>query len=70
MGTKTKLKGIHLVVDHPVIGQFVARKITDPKQLADDTFIDRTVNNLIRMLRKKHIWPDCEPTVHCKRIEE
>lgn len=66
----TKLKEIHLVVTHPVIGQFIARKITDPKQLADDTFIDRTVNNLERMLQKKHSWPDCAPAVFCKRIEE
>jgi hypothetical protein len=66
----TKLKEIHLVVTHPVIGQFIARKITDPEQLADDTFIDRTVANLERMLAKKHSWPDCEPAVFCKRIEE
>lgn len=66
----TKLKEIHLVVTHPVIGQFIARKITDPGQLEDDTYIDRTVANLERMLAKKHSWPDCEPAVFCKRIEE
>ena len=68
----TKLKAIHLVVTHPDIGQFIARKITDPEQLADDTYIDRSVANLERMLKNKHDWSKSgvEPAVFCKRIEE
>ena len=60
---------IWLVVTHPVVGQFVARKITDPELLADDAWIDRTVNTLIGKLAREHSWPDCEPTVFCKRIK-
>jgi len=65
-----RLKEIHLVVTHPALGQFVARKITERGQLDDDTYIDRTVNNLENMLAKKYNWPDCTPAVFCKRIEE
>lgn len=64
------LKEIHLVVTHPQLGQFVARKITDPKQLNDDTYIDRTVNNLERQLANRGGWGSCTPAVFCKRIEE
>ena len=61
---------IHFVVTHPVIGQFVARKITEKEELDDDTFIDRAVNMLTRTLKKKHSWPDCEPAVFCKRLKD
>ena len=64
------IKEIHLVVKHPQVGQFIARKITDPEQLNDDTFIDRTVNNLERQLKNKGGWGDCPPAVFCRRIEE
>jgi hypothetical protein len=60
---------LHLVVTHPVIGQFVAQKITDPKKLKDDTFIDRTVNMLERTLKRKHSWPDCDPVIFTRRIK-
>lgn len=69
--TKEKrLKELHLVVTHPVVGQFVARKITDPELVNDHTYVDRAVNNLERILAKKHSWPDCDPVIFCKRIEE
>jgi len=64
------IKEIHLVVTHPVLGQFIAKKITDPEELENHTFIDRTVNMLESKLRKEHNWPDCAPVVFCKRIEE
>jgi hypothetical protein len=66
----TDFDELHLVVTHPVLGQFVAKKITDPKKLADHTYIDRTVNNLERTLRKRHSWPDCEPTVFVRRFRD
>jgi hypothetical protein len=66
----TEYDELHLVVTHPVLGQFVARKITDPEKLADDTYIDRTVNNLERMLTKKHSWPDCEPAIFTRRFKD
>jgi len=64
------IKEIWLVVTHPVLGQFVARKITDPEDVKNDTYIDRTVNILERKLKNEHSWPDCDPAVFCKRIEE
>jgi hypothetical protein len=65
---KRNFDEIHLVVTHPVLGQFIARKITDPEKLADDTYIDRTVNTLERTLSRKHSWPDCEPAVFTRRF--
>jgi len=62
------IKEIHLVVTHPMIGQFVARKITDPEKVADDTYIDRTVNSLEGELMRKGGWDDYPPAVFCKRI--
>ena len=64
------IKEIHLVVTHPQLGQFIARKITDPEKLKDDTYIDRTVNNLERQLKNKGGWFGCAPAVFCKRIED
>lgn len=64
------IKEIRLVVVHPVLGRFVARKITDPKVLNNDAAIDRTVNLLQRKLAKEHSWPDCEPAVWCETIRE
>jgi len=66
----TEYDELQLIVTHPALGQFVARKITDPKKLADYTYIDRTVNNLERMLKKKHSWPDCEPAVFTRRLKD
>lgn len=62
-------KEIHLIVSHPQLGQFIARKITDPQKIMDDTYIDRTVNTLERTLKAKGGWGDCPPAVLCRRIE-
>ena len=58
-----------LIVTHPLLGQFTARKITDPEKIHDDTFIDRTVNTLERVLKNKGGWGDCPPAVFCKRVK-
>ncbi len=60
---------IHLVVTHPQLGQFVARKITDPEKLMDDTFIDRTVNSLLGELERRGNWGDHPPAVLCRRVK-
>ena len=64
------IKEIQLVVTHPQLGQFVARTITDPEKLSDDTYIDRTVNSLIGELERKGGWNGHPPAVLCRRIEE
>lgn len=64
------LKEIHLVVTHHQLGQFIAKKITDPEKLADNTYIDRTVNTLERTLKNRGGWGDVPPAVFCKRIED
>lgn len=58
---------IHLVVSAPSLGMFVARKITDPEKLKDDTYIDRTTNSLQQRLERKGI-KDVE--VFCKRVKK
>jgi hypothetical protein len=62
-----ELKEIHFVVDHPSTGMFVARKITDPEKLKDNTYIDRTSNTLEAELKRKGLD---DPCILCKRIEE
>lgn len=65
--TQRDFNEIHLVVDHPVCGQFVARKLTKPEELEDD-FVDRAVNNLSRWLRDRGGWGNVEPAVLVRRI--
>lgn len=64
---REQLKEIHLVVTAPSLGMFVARKITDPEKLNDDTYIDRTTNSLQQRLERKGI-KDVE--VLCRRINK
>ena len=61
------LKEIKLVVSHPSTGMFVARTITDPEKLKDNTYIDRTVNTLTSTLERKGLKG---VAVLCQRIEE
>ena len=60
---------IHLVVTHKQLGQFVARKITDPDKLMDDTYIDRTVNSLLGELKRRGGWDGEPPAVLCRRVK-
>lgn len=60
-------KEIHLVVDHPTVGQFVARKLTKPEQLEDE-YIDRAVSSLERWLRERGGWTKQEPAILIKRV--
>lgn len=64
------IKEIHLIVKHPQIGTFIARKITEKDKLEDDGYIDRIVNNLERTLKNKGGWKDYPPAVLCRRIED
>ena len=64
-----KYDEIWFVVTHPVIGQFVARKITEPELVNNHTYVDRALNTLEGKLAKEHNWPDCKPAVFCKRIK-
>ena len=61
---------IHLVVTHDQLGQFVARKITDPDKLDDDTYIDRTVNSLLGELARRGGWNGDPPAVLCRRVKK
>jgi hypothetical protein len=60
---------IHLVVTHPNLGMFIARKITDPDKVADDTYIDRTANSLQGELERKGGWEGHPPAVLCRRVK-
>ena len=69
MDTDRDFDEIHLVVTHDQLGQFVARKITDPEKLADDTYIDRTVNALMGELARRGGWNGDPPAVLCRRVK-
>lgn len=58
---------LHIVVTAPSLGMFVARKITDPEKLVDDTYIDRTTNSLQQRLERKGIKG---VEVLCRRVKK
>ena len=59
---------IHLVVDHPSVGQFVGRRLTKPAEL-EDMAIERAVTSLERWLRERGGWSDQEPAVLVRRVK-